>query len=243
MKLPTFFKEKNIEDPVFIVSYMRSGSNLIANVLCQSFKRRFASIYDPEITPMCDRQPYYILKSHAPSYSHLLSECGAFVPCYNRFPHKIITLIRDPRDVFISQYDWYVSRFNETIDQATFLDDMKYCYSATGMGALPPRETFRSFASNWWEVSEFSSVKSVCRIKYEDLISDKKLHFDKLKKFLGLKGTLREDLFEKRVKQAASGREQRGVCRTHEIYADKYSVLIRIVEEAFGDIIEKFGYA
>lgn len=233
---------KYFPNPTFLISPMRCGSNFLANVVCKSSGNQYSSIYDPETTPIYENNPNLIIKSHAPSYLHLLSECGAFIPFMNRLPHKMIVLVRDPRDMFISMYDWMEARLKEEISQESFLDDMKYCYSAPGLGQLSPEDAYKEFIKNWWQVNKHSSVKSVFRIKFEDLVSDKKTMFEEIKTFLNLDFSIEEELFGEKVQQLSEKRSERGSLNSHVLYKKEYEVLIDKVECAMAEEIDILGY-
>jgi len=235
-------ENKHIPDPCFLISPMRCGSNFLANVVCKSSGNQYSTIYDPETTPIYHNNPNLIIKSHAPSYLHLLSECGAFIPFMSNLPHKMIVLVRDPRDMFISMYDWMEARLNEELSQENFLDDLKYSYSAPGLGQISPGDAFKKFIKNWWQVNKYSSVKSVLRMKFENLVSSKKANFEEIKSFLNLDCRIQEEFFEKKVQQLSQKRKERGTVQTHLLYKKEYEVLIDKVESVMAEEISTLGY-
>lgn len=233
----------HIEEPTFLISPMRCGSNFLANVLSKSSSQKYVSIYRPEITPILEFNPYFIIKSHAPSYVHLLSECGAYLPFMNRLPHKMIILVRDPRDMFISLYDWMEARLKKSINQKTFLNDLTYSYSAPGLGELCQCDALKHFIRNWWYANEHSSVKSVFRLKFEDLVSNKKDFFELAKSFLNMQCEIDESFFEEKVQQLSVKREDRGTVGSHKKYSKDYKFLIDSVESQLSEEINKVGYS
>jgi hypothetical protein len=171
---------------------------------------------------------------------HLLSECGCFIPSLNAFPHKMIVMMRDPRDMFISLYDWYRARFKTDIDQKTFIYEQRFSYSVNGMGSLVPIDIFREFTKNWWHFN--STAPNIYRIKFEELISDKDKYFDEIFNFLELKEKPDPQSYGEMVKQSESQRQKRGSDNNWKIYYQEYKVLIDLLNDEIEPEIRHLGY-
>jgi hypothetical protein len=162
--------KKDKVSPTFLMSFWRCGSNFLANVVKESGGLNYETIYHPEL-PLLDTdiESYTLIKSHAPSYAHLLAELGAFCPDFPGLPHRFIVLWRDPRDMIISFYDWLCTRLREDIPQGLFLHEPRYGYAVAGMGQMNLIDTYQTFVENW-RVSR--TLHNMFTIRFEDILTE-----------------------------------------------------------------------
>ena len=164
-----------LPDDVFLVSFPKSGNTwtrfLVANLLYPESPASFANIYklvpDPEGTPKkhFDTMPRpRIIKSHT-----------CFDPAYPR----VIYIVRDPRDVAISQYHYHRKR--RLINDQYPLEDFVARFVAG--------ETcdYGSWAENvsTWLVARRNDSRFLL-LRYEDMIADTVHELAKVASFMGI---------------------------------------------------------
>lgn len=157
-------------DDVFIVSYPKSGNTwlrfLLANLLNEQDEINFHTVhkYIPEVGKQKDivktlKRPR-IMKSHAP-YIH-------------EYP-KVIYLIRDGRDVYVS---YYFHRFEQLTPGCSFREFLKR------QDHYPC--TWGEHVSSWL----FGPPRSnLLLVKYEDLIRDSRQQLNRIANYLGIMRT------------------------------------------------------
>jgi hypothetical protein len=174
--LPAYTRQLTVlPDDIFLVSYPKSGNTwvrfLIGNLLSPSEPVTFASLERvvPEIYHHTNRELLScprprVIKSHEP-----------FDP---RYP-KVIYLVRDPRDVTVSAYHYFVKkgRFSEAYPIEQFLE--LFMNGQT------------DFADSWVEnvaswVSTRSGSEKFLMIRYEDGLANPTVWAAKLAAFLGI---------------------------------------------------------
>jgi hypothetical protein len=231
----------NISAPAFLISFWRCGSNFVANVVSESSGLDYETIYHPDL-PLLDRnlERLILLKSHAPSYAHLLAELGAYCPRFPGLPHRFIVLWRDPRDMMISFYDWLCARLGEHIPQNRFLHDPRYGYAVAGMGQMNLCDAFRRFVKNWYVNHNLHNLRSY---RFEDILADKYTCFASILDFLDLKTLIKDEALVRRVKQGPSKRTTRGISGAWRSAGGDYLELVQLVSRHLGQEIELLGYA
>jgi hypothetical protein len=227
--------------PTYVMSFWRCGSNFLCNVLSRSSGTEYVTIYDPAL-PLMERETRGIslIKSHAPSYAHLLAEHGAYFPNTPRLPHRFLVLWRDPRDMFISMYDWMCARYRTEFPQKGFLNSRSHGYAVAGMGCLTWEEALRLFVRSWWTGER--EIVNQRTYRFEDVLEDKEAAFMDMIEFTGLDCPLDRTAFEDLVKCGRSDRTRRGVPGAWREYADSYGVLLEQIESAFSEEITLLGY-
>jgi hypothetical protein len=166
---------KVFPDDVFIVSYPKSGNTwsrfLIANLLHPQEPANFANINrlipDPEalsVRELSQLPRPRILKSHQ-----------YFDP---RYP-KIIYIVRDPRDVVLSQYHFQIKRrvLNENYSLERFVTDFI-------AGITTPYGSWGENAGSWLATRHDKS--GLLLVRYEDLITDAIHEMERIAVFLGV---------------------------------------------------------
>lgn len=232
--------ELNAVSPAILMSFWRCGSNFVANVVCKSCGKLSETMYNPELPLVAaNLEEYIFIKSHAPSYPHLLAELGAFCPNFPGLPHKFVVVWRDPRDMMISFHDWLSQRHQWDIPQQNFLHDLRYGYAVAGMGHISLLDAFRIFVRSWRAQRELHNMRSY---KFEELLADKEGRFLEMLKFLGREEPIATKALEEKVKLGRSNRKERGVTAAWRKYGDRYAVLIDEVNQHFAAEMELLGY-
>lgn len=165
-------------DDVFLVSFPKSGNTwtrfLIANLAHPETPATFANIHelvpDPDGTAkkVFDRMPRpRIIKSH---------EC--FDPRYPR----VIYIVRDPRDVVLSQYHYHRKRLK-------FSDEypIEQFVSRFLRGETCPHGSWGENVSTWLMTRR--TDPRFLLLRYEDMISDSPRELARISEFLGTKAT------------------------------------------------------
>lgn len=171
-------------DDVFLVSFPKSGNTwtrfLVSNFLYPETPANFANIYklvpDPEGTPKrhFDRMPRpRIIKSHT-----------CFDPGYPR----VIYVVRDPRDVILSQYHYHRKRrvIDDQFPLEIFVD--RFLAGETC--------SYGSWAENvsTWLMTRRNDPRFLL-LRYEDMIADTADELAKIASFMGIAAT-RERLLQ-----------------------------------------------
>jgi hypothetical protein len=167
-----------LPDDVFLVSFPKSGNTwtrfLIANLAHPETPATFGNIHqlvpDPDGTSkrIFDRMPRpRIIKSH---------EC--FDPTYPR----VIYIVRDPRDVVLSQYHYHRKRlkFGDEYPIEQFVNRFL-------RGETCPHGSWGENVSTWMMTRR--KDPRFLLLRYEDMISDTSRELAKISEFLGIHPT------------------------------------------------------
>jgi hypothetical protein len=163
-------------DDTFLVSFPRSGNTwtrfLVCNLIDPDNPVNFAQLESriPEIYFVTDRRLRSfprprVIKSH---------EC--FDPRYKR----IIYIVRDPRDVFISYYEFQLKR--RVISDNCSLEEFLPRFMESGVE--PKLGTWRDHVISWSATR--GGQKDFLLLRYEDMIADTHKESTKIATFLGL---------------------------------------------------------
>jgi hypothetical protein len=164
-----------LPDDVFLVSFPKSGNTwarfLVANLLYPECPANFANIYklvpDPEGTPKkhFDRMPRpRIIKSHT---------------CFDPAFPRVIYIVRDPRDVALSQYHYHRKR--RVIDDQYPLEAFVARFIA---GQTCDYGSWAENASTWLVTRRNDS--RFLLLHYEDMIADTARELSKIASFMGI---------------------------------------------------------
>jgi hypothetical protein len=179
-------------DDTFIVSYPKSGNTwtrfLVANLVYGDEPVTFLNI--DRLIPMADNQSrkYFrkmarprIIKSHYP-----------FDPAYKR----VIYIVRDPRDVAVSQYHYQLKR--QVLTEHSPIDDFVHRFV---LGETCPYGSWGENVSSW--VAARSDSPNFLLLRYEDMIAQPCIEVAKLASFFKLKAT--SELIMNAVEQSSAG--------------------------------------
>jgi hypothetical protein len=163
-------------DDTFLVSFPRSGNTwtrfLVCNLINPDDPVNFAQLESriPEIYDVTDRslrafpRPR-IIKSH---------EC--FDPRYK----KIVYIVRDPRDVLISYYEFQLKR--RVISEELSLEEFVPLFMESEIE--PKTGSWRDHVVSW--TATRGGQKNFLLLRYEDMIADTQKESTKIASFLGL---------------------------------------------------------
>ena len=163
-------------DDTFLVSFPRSGNTwtrfLVCNLINPDDPVNFAQLESriPEIYDVTDRdlrafpRPR-IIKSH---------EC--FDPRYK----KIVYIVRDPRDVLISYYEFQLKR--RVISDELSLEEFVPRFMESEIE--PKTGSWRDHVVSW--TATRGGQKNFLLLRYEDMLADTKKESTKIAAFLGL---------------------------------------------------------
>jgi tetratricopeptide (TPR) repeat protein len=234
------------ECPAILISFPRSGSNFLQNVISESSGCASASIYSQSgrFNPLQN----LTVKSHAIDYDHLQHEMQS-VKLQAPFP-KVIILFRDPRDVLRSFFEYVNVQRDIQLSPDFFLKHCSYGF-ATGIpnwsldrtdGSLTVMEAFKRFVSCWTEKNILKET-DVLTVFYEDLCLKPFEAFSSLFEFLNLKCSLNMDAIKKKVAlYSHEPNRQRGVAYAWQKAGINSHVIYQLVNESLRDCIEVLGY-
>jgi hypothetical protein len=179
-------------DDAFIVSYPKSGNTwtrfLVANLIYRDEPVTFLNI--DRLIPMADNQSrkYFkrmarprIIKSHYP-----------FEPAYKR----VIYIVRDPRDVAVSQYHYQLKR--QVLSTDSPIEEFVHRFV---LGETCPYGSWGENVSSW--VAARSGSADFLLIRYENMIDQPLIEVAKLASFLKLKAT--PELIMNAVERSSAG--------------------------------------
>lgn len=179
-------------DDTFIVSYPKSGNTwtrfLVANLIYRDEPVTFVNI--DRLIPMADNQSrkYFkkmarprIIKSHYP-----------FEPAYKR----VIYIVRDPRDVAVSQYHYQLKR--QVLTEHSQIEEFVHRFV---LGETCPYGSWGENVSSW--VAARSGSPDFLLLRYEDMIAQPRIEVAKLASFFKLKAT--PELIMNAVEQSSAG--------------------------------------
>jgi hypothetical protein len=166
-----------LDTDVFLVSYPRSGNTWMRSILAEIIYGESGDTlgaigeYIPDIHKcnVDDMQLKYprVIKSHFN---------------YVRKYRRIIYLVRDPRDVFISYYKYrtQLNKYHSSLKD--FIIDI--CAGNIWPG------TWRNHVNSWLYNKDYKDIKNkpdLMLIKYEDILRNKSKHIKRIANFLGIK--------------------------------------------------------
>jgi hypothetical protein len=240
-----------LPDDVFLVSFPKSGNTwtrfLVANLLHPECPASFANIYklvpDPEGTPKrhFDRMPRpRFIKSHT-----------CFDPAYPR----LIYIVRDPRDVALSQYHYHRKR--------RVIDDQYPLEAFVARFIAGETCDYGSWAENvsTWLVTRRNDSRFLL-LRYEDMIADTAHELGKIASFIGIAAS-REQLLTAVERSSADNMRKLEKMQSHISSMTKRSrqdlpfvrsaskggwrtnlpeSLVAKIEAAWGPLMQSLGY-
>jgi hypothetical protein len=161
-------------DDTFLVSYPRSGSTwsrfLLAGLLHPEVEPTFANI--DELLPAVSSQSKRGLKNL--TRPRVLKSHEYFDP---RYP-KVIYIVRDPRDVLLSQYRFFLKcrRIEDGYPMKRFTESFL-------RGDLNEYGSWGEHAATW--IAARRDSKDFLLIRYEEMVQQTELELAKISRFLG----------------------------------------------------------
>lgn len=234
--------------PTYLIGFPRSGTNFLQSVLEGSSGLLCRSIYGP---PTINPNHILSLKSHTPSYEFLLDEIRRFLP-NSESPDKFILIIRDPRDVFISFYEFVQSTKGVSIAQSDFIKEVSYFFATfedrhkvnsrkLELAPLSIFDAYKKHIDNWF-VNRPPSMD--CHVvKYEGLVLSPESEFQRIFDFLNLDCSLEKERLILKVSQYSKTSRKRGASGGWRHCQDEYGELISLVNDVFKKEIKVLSYS
>ena len=234
--------------PSYLIGFPRSGTNFLQSVLEGSSELICRSMYGP---PKANPNNILSLKSHTTSYEYLLDEISRFVP-NTKSPDKFIVIIRDPRDVFISFYEFIQSTKGVSISKSDFISEVCYFFATfkdnhminsrkKELSPLSILDAYRKHIEHW--ITHRPESLNCHIVKYEDLVDSAEEEFQKIFNFLELDCTLKAETLSRKVSQYSNSTRKRGTTSGWRNCQDQYSEIISSVNNLLEDEIKALGYA
>jgi hypothetical protein len=164
-------------DDIYLVSYPKSGNTwtrfLVANLAHPEDRADFANIN--RLTPDPEALSRRYLKSLP--RPRIIKSHLAFRPAYR----KVIYIVRDPRDVVLSQYYFNIKR--RTIEEGFSIERFVTEFIA-GQRSEPDYGSWGENAASWLAARGYSAFFLL--IRYEDLLTQATTELAKIAGFLGI---------------------------------------------------------
>lgn len=233
--------------PAAVVSYPRSGSNFLQSILTHSSGLNNQSIYGRKVK-FTARDFTLSVKSHAPTPEYLAGEFPRKVERPEQ-PERIILLLRDPRDVMISFYEYTQAQRGVQIPQGTFLTGVCYFYASfidpeserrVERGPLSVLDAYKKHIETW--VAQRPAGLSCLEVRYETLQTDPERGFGEVFRYLNLDCPLAKAYLPVKVSQYDETRKDRGTAEAWRKHGEQYRELLDGVEAHLRDEIALLGY-
>lgn len=247
-KAQNIIKKLDYSLPSYLIGFPRSGTNFLQSVLEGSSGLLCRSLYG---VPKANQDEILSLKSHTTSYDLLLDEIDRFVPNFGT-PDKFILIVRDPRDVFISFYEFIQSTKGLSISQSTFIYDICYFFATfedrhkvnSRKLEIAPLSIFDAYKKHIysWVINRPPTMQCLT-VKYEELVLSPEIEFQRLFDFLNLDCNLEKEKLKLKVSQYSQTSRKRGITTGWKDCKDEYEELISSVNKAFKEEIKILGYA
>ena len=232
-----------------LLSFPRSGSNFLQNVIrnnsaqvgCVSIYQTGQKMYDPKLC----------LKSHALDSTTLKTELTEIWGITAR-PRRHIVLLRDPRDVFISLYDYVAGQRKTTVDPQSFLTTDFYWYlfrppilelirDGTHAQAKTVLQAYREWYQSW--VIDPSMATEILYLRYEDLVTNPTAAFTRVFGWLSEPTVTTWKGLETLVSQNGESQRKRGKARGWRQASPLYQPILSQIESELKTEIAELGYA
>jgi len=239
-------------DDTFLVSFPRSGNTwtrfLVCNLLNPDDPVNFAQLESriPEIYDVTDRA------LRAFPRPRMIKSHESFDPRYK----KIIYIVRDPRDVLLSYYEFQLKR--RVITEECSLEDFVPRFMDSEFE--PKTGSWRDHVVSW--ISTRGGQKNFLQLRYEDMLANTERESTKIASFLGIDA--KAERIARAVELSSADRmrklesEQSGEWKeTKETRQDKPFVrtataggwksalpehCVAEIESAWGDVMRSVGY-
>ncbi|MFS2316321.1 hypothetical protein RMQ97_00160 [Maricaulis sp. D1M11] len=230
-----------------LASFPRSGSNFLQNVVRQSLTdMRCASIYAGG--RLSDRDAF--LKSHNLNDAGVGHELKELWASKSRFAARIV-LVRDPRDMFLSGYDYVCNRLGQTVPPDQFLaTDYFLGFFDAERGRIARYKRFKTVNIiqayrqwlRYWMGQQVANGQGRL-VRFEDLVLTSGDGFKTV--FDALDRSMPEELkgIESLQSQYGSSERPRGQAGGWRTAPDKYAPIIEAVNTRLRSEIDALGYS
>jgi len=235
-----------VTDLSFLVSFPRSGSNFVQNVLRESGVCDAVSIYKADAKEDLGRN----FKSHAVSMAYLVDEARRRLKTrkVDIEGAKIVWLVRDPRDAMISFLEYTRTRTGNDIEAEDFVERYDFflaspidrkCERRIQTSPISVGRAYAKHMNRWQEAAKRSNVLPV---RYEDLLSSPEETFGKVFAHLGSEAELNMRALDLQVSQHSDEARARATAHSWKTADRSYAPLISAVERTMAGQLERHGY-
>jgi hypothetical protein len=172
------FSFKPSRDDVMLVSYPRSGNTwmrlMLGHILTGGSEISFPDGIDDLIIDIYKRNNREI--SRLNRGKGVFKSHGYFNPAFSK--SKVIYIVRDPRDVVISYYNYQVKRWGWRELELTEYIDLFICDGVDDYG------TWAENAGSWF--GAMNGQKNFLILRYEDILRETEESLNKVCRFVGL---------------------------------------------------------
>ena len=232
----------------WMVALPRSGSNHVMHVLASMAKGKYLSIYG--LGWPGGQASATVVRSHALTPDLFNEELVRFTGQPWNEQTTLLALVRDPRDIAISFYEYAQVTLGVEIRQEEFLQGVDY-YLASGIdigsvrrSMLAPRsiaQGMRQFICNW--LAAESQNDNVHLVRYEELLDDPKSKYPALARLAGLPDeTPTQKAIQSPVARYDKRQRPRGTAFGWRAVYKKYSPLIHGVQQELSAEMRLLGY-
>jgi hypothetical protein len=236
----------SLQDLTSLIAFPRSGGQFVQNVIKKNTSGIFCStIYNDDVVI----RKHMNLKSHALTMGAVRSELRSIWDV-EEVKFKPIILVRDPRDIFLSMYDYVWKMRDVKLEPKDFLHADYYWYffepelimtvRAGQTHALSMIDAYRIWYRNW--ITPIAPPPQSIQVKYEALVSDPNTAFGPIFEHVGQKIPVEIKALDKIV--ARNGGSKRPRARAHGWReAPKiYLPIIEAVSDALKNELRDMGY-
>lgn len=235
-----------LEDLTTLIAFPRSGGHFLQNVIDKNTSGIFcATIYAQEAM-MRKRMN---LKSHALNMGDVRLELRAIWEI-ERPKFNPIILMRDPRDIFLSMYDYIWKKRKIKIDPKVFLDSDYYWYffepeqistiRASQTDAISMIDAYKMWHRNW--VAPIAQPPNSLCVKYEDLVNDPFTVFSLIFSHIGEEMPKDLQALDQMVAQAGASQRTRAEPQGWRNAPQMYTPIISAVSSALKNELSEMGY-
>lgn len=168
-------KESYLPDPndIFLVSYPKSGNTWVRFLLANLIKQDDTLIDFHNVHDYCPEWERHLEIIKGLSYPRIIKSHQQ----YNKIFKKVIYLVRDGRDVYISYYHYLISEghLSQEVSFKEFLSTYSFPYGC-----------WSDHIKSWLKSPLFKAEKNFHIVYYEDLLSDPLGELSKIADYIGL---------------------------------------------------------